>query len=142
MKTHLEVNLDLPWPAFLPREYVPGQKLRIEVYRRLARIRNLKKLDDYAKGSVNVVEIDLLRHPQRDRLPVGQIDLKPERRTAYLVAIRRAAVDRIHVVGPTQGAVGGTTSPCRQPSTSFTIAHRVKFPTARPTTLLLKGWSG
>src|SRR5439155_16634357 len=47
VKTHLEVTLDLPWPAFLPREYVPGQKLRIEVYRRLARIRNLKKLDDF-----------------------------------------------------------------------------------------------
>jgi transcription-repair coupling factor (superfamily II helicase) len=47
LKTHLEVTLDLPWPAFLPRDYVPGQKLRIEVYRRLARIRNLKKLADF-----------------------------------------------------------------------------------------------
>ena len=47
VKTHLEVTLDLPWPAYLPRDYVPGQKLRIEVYRRLARIRNLKKLDDF-----------------------------------------------------------------------------------------------
>jgi transcription-repair coupling factor (superfamily II helicase) len=47
LKTHLEVTIDLPWPAFLPREYVPGQKQRIEVYRRLARIRNLKKLDDF-----------------------------------------------------------------------------------------------
>ena len=26
----VEVNVDLPWPAFLPRDYVPGQKLRIE----------------------------------------------------------------------------------------------------------------
>jgi hypothetical protein len=51
----------------------------------------LKKLDDYAKGSVNVVEVDLLRYPQRDRLPVGQIDLKPDRRTPYLVAVRRAS---------------------------------------------------
>jgi transcription-repair coupling factor (superfamily II helicase) len=41
------VNVDLPWPAFLPRDYVPGQKLRIEVYRRLARLRNFKKLDDF-----------------------------------------------------------------------------------------------
>jgi transcription-repair coupling factor (superfamily II helicase) len=47
VKTHLEVTLDLPWPAYLPRDYVPGQKLRIEVYRRLARIRNLKKLEDF-----------------------------------------------------------------------------------------------
>jgi transcription-repair coupling factor (superfamily II helicase) len=43
----VEVNVDLPWPAFLPRDYVPGQKLRIEVYRRLARLRNFKKLDDF-----------------------------------------------------------------------------------------------
>jgi transcription-repair coupling factor (superfamily II helicase) len=43
----VEVHVDLPWPAFLPRDYVPGQKLRIEVYRRLARLRDPKKLDDF-----------------------------------------------------------------------------------------------
>src|SRR5947199_5896331 len=43
----VEVNVDLPWPAYLPRDYVPGQKLRIEVYRRLARLRDAGKLDDF-----------------------------------------------------------------------------------------------
>jgi transcription-repair coupling factor (superfamily II helicase) len=43
----VEVNVDMPWPAYLPRDYVPGQKLRIEVYRRLARLRDLKKLEDF-----------------------------------------------------------------------------------------------
>ena len=43
----VEVNVDLPWAAFLPRDYVPGQKLRIEVYRRLARLRDPKTLDDF-----------------------------------------------------------------------------------------------
>ncbi|MCI0702299.1 MAG: transcription-repair coupling factor [Planctomycetia bacterium] len=43
----VEVNVDLPWPAYLPRDYVPGQKLRIEVYRRLARLRDIAKLDDF-----------------------------------------------------------------------------------------------
>jgi transcription-repair coupling factor (superfamily II helicase) len=43
----VEVNVDLPWPAFLPRDYVPGQKLRIEVYRRLARLRDMKRLADF-----------------------------------------------------------------------------------------------
>ncbi|MGL6097038.1 MAG: transcription-repair coupling factor [Fimbriiglobus sp.] len=43
----VEVNVDLPWPAFLPRDYVPGQKLRIEVYRRLARLRESAKLADF-----------------------------------------------------------------------------------------------
>jgi transcription-repair coupling factor (superfamily II helicase) len=47
IKTHLEVNVDLPWQAYLPRDYVPGQKLRIEVYRRLARIRRMERLDDF-----------------------------------------------------------------------------------------------
>ena len=46
-KVAIEVNVDLPWPAYLPRDYVPGQKLRVEVYRRLARLRELKTLDDF-----------------------------------------------------------------------------------------------
>jgi transcription-repair coupling factor (superfamily II helicase) len=47
LRTHVEVTLDLPWPAFLPRDYVPGQRLRIEVYRRLARIRRVERLEDF-----------------------------------------------------------------------------------------------
>jgi transcription-repair coupling factor (superfamily II helicase) len=43
----LEVTVDLPWPAFLPRDYVAGQRSRIESYRRLARVRKLDKLDDF-----------------------------------------------------------------------------------------------
>ena len=47
MRTPLEVNVDLPWPAYLPRDYVTGQRLRIEVYRRLARVRRLERLEDF-----------------------------------------------------------------------------------------------
>ena len=47
LKTPLEVTVDLPWPAFLPRDYVPGQKLKIEVYRRLSRIRRPDRLADF-----------------------------------------------------------------------------------------------
>jgi transcription-repair coupling factor (superfamily II helicase) len=43
----LEVNVDLPWAAYLPRDYVNGQRLRIEVYRRLARVRRLDRLEDF-----------------------------------------------------------------------------------------------
>jgi transcription-repair coupling factor (superfamily II helicase) len=43
----LEVTLDLPWTAYLPRDYVTGQRLRIEVYRRLARVRRLDRLEDF-----------------------------------------------------------------------------------------------
>ncbi|HEY1189663.1 MAG TPA: transcription-repair coupling factor, partial [Gemmata sp.] len=46
-KVAVEVTVDLPWPSYLPRDYVPGQKLRIEVYRRLARLRDPAKLADF-----------------------------------------------------------------------------------------------
>jgi hypothetical protein len=41
------VNVDLPWTAYLPRDYVQGQRLRIEVYRRLSRVRRLERLADF-----------------------------------------------------------------------------------------------
>jgi transcription-repair coupling factor (superfamily II helicase) len=53
VKTPLEVNIDLPWPAYLPRDYVAGQRLRIEVYRRLARVRRLEKLDDFRQELID-----------------------------------------------------------------------------------------
>jgi transcription-repair coupling factor (superfamily II helicase) len=49
VRAPLEVTVDLPWPAFLPRDYVQGQRLRIEVYRRLARIRRPERLQDFRR---------------------------------------------------------------------------------------------
>ncbi|MGE3808640.1 MAG: transcription-repair coupling factor, partial [Gemmataceae bacterium] len=49
IKKKQEVTLDLPVTAFLPRDYVEGQKHRIEVYRRLARIAKIDRLDEFAK---------------------------------------------------------------------------------------------
>jgi transcription-repair coupling factor (superfamily II helicase) len=47
LKTPLEVTIDLPWPAFLPRDYITSQRGKIEVYRRLARIRRAQRIDDF-----------------------------------------------------------------------------------------------
>ncbi|MGH7173348.1 MAG: transcription-repair coupling factor, partial [Gemmataceae bacterium] len=47
LRTPLEIHVDLPWTAYLPRDYVQGQRLRIEVYRRLARVRRLDRLNDF-----------------------------------------------------------------------------------------------
>ena len=47
LRTPLEVTIDLPWPAYFPRDYVPGQRLRIEIYRRLARVRRPDRLEDF-----------------------------------------------------------------------------------------------
>ena len=48
-----------------------------------------RKLADYARGEVSVVEIDLLRS-SRARLTFDQTDLPPERRTPYLVNLHRS----------------------------------------------------
>jgi transcription-repair coupling factor (superfamily II helicase) len=43
----LEVSVDLPWSAYFPRDYIAGQRLRIEAYRRLARVRKLERLAEF-----------------------------------------------------------------------------------------------
>jgi transcription-repair coupling factor (superfamily II helicase) len=47
VRRNLEVNLDLPWRAYLPRDYVPSQRLKIETYRRLSRIRRPERLVEF-----------------------------------------------------------------------------------------------
>jgi transcription-repair coupling factor (superfamily II helicase) len=47
LKTPLEVHVDLPWPAFLPHDYITSQRQRIEVYRRLARVRKMERLGEF-----------------------------------------------------------------------------------------------
>ena len=47
LRTALDVNIALPVAAYLPRDYISGQQPRMEVYRRLARIREVERLADY-----------------------------------------------------------------------------------------------
>lgn len=49
-----------------------------------------RKLDDYARGGVSVVEIDLLRQPARGRMAVTEADIPLRRRAPYLVCVRYA----------------------------------------------------
>jgi transcription-repair coupling factor (superfamily II helicase) len=46
VKTPLEVTLELPWPAFLPADYVGSQQARMDLYRRLARLRQPEELTE------------------------------------------------------------------------------------------------
>jgi transcription-repair coupling factor (superfamily II helicase) len=43
----IEVDLDLPCEAYLPRAYVPDMRAKIDLYRRLARVVTASELDDF-----------------------------------------------------------------------------------------------
>ncbi len=44
----VEVNIDLPGEAYLPRNYVPDMRAKIDLYRRLARLTTEAAVDDFA----------------------------------------------------------------------------------------------
>jgi transcription-repair coupling factor (superfamily II helicase) len=43
------IQLNLPIPAYVPEDYLPEEKLRLRLYRRLAGITSLTNIDDMAK---------------------------------------------------------------------------------------------
>jgi transcription-repair coupling factor (superfamily II helicase) len=96
LRTPLEVVVDLPWAAYLPRDYAAGQKLRVEVYRRLTRVRSLERLAEF-------------RAELRDRF--GPIP-EPAEWLLRLQDLRIQAqawkVANIHLEGPQEGFTGPT----------------------------------
>jgi transcription-repair coupling factor (superfamily II helicase) len=44
----VDVNIDLPGEAYLPRDYVPDMRSKIDLYRRLARLTTEAAVDDFA----------------------------------------------------------------------------------------------
>jgi transcription-repair coupling factor (superfamily II helicase) len=42
-----DCSIELSWRAYLPRDYVPGNRVKVELYRRLARVRSLERLADF-----------------------------------------------------------------------------------------------
>jgi transcription-repair coupling factor (superfamily II helicase) len=48
VRPDLEVTIELPWPAYLPAAFVEGERAKIEVYRRLGRVKTLDRLKDFA----------------------------------------------------------------------------------------------
>jgi transcription-repair coupling factor (superfamily II helicase) len=96
VRTPVEATVDLPWPAFLPRDYVPGQRPRIEVYRRLARIRRLERLEDFRQELLD--RFGPLPEPAEWMLRLAKLRL--------LAA--RWQIATVHLEGPAEGSVGPT----------------------------------
>ncbi len=46
-KTGIEVDIDLPGQGYIPRSFVPDMRLKIDLYRRLARVSSRAELADF-----------------------------------------------------------------------------------------------
>jgi len=44
-----DCSVELHWRAYLPKDYVPGPKVKVELYRRLGRLRSLERLADFRR---------------------------------------------------------------------------------------------
>jgi transcription-repair coupling factor (superfamily II helicase) len=96
LRTPLEVNLDLPWAAYLPHDYVAGQRQRIEAYRRLARVRRVERVEDF-------------RQELRDRY--GPVPAPAEwllRLAELRLLAARWKVATVHLERPPEGVSGPT----------------------------------
>lgn len=47
LRSFMDVNIELPWRAYIPHDYISGERQRVDAYRRLARIRDLDGLDEF-----------------------------------------------------------------------------------------------
>lgn len=52
-KVRLEVDISLPGDAFIPDEYVPDLRLKIDLYRRLSRVNRYDELEDFRSELVD-----------------------------------------------------------------------------------------
>ena len=52
-KPLFDCSVELSWRAYLPRDYVPGPRVKIELYRRLARLRSLEQLADFRQELID-----------------------------------------------------------------------------------------
>jgi transcription-repair coupling factor (superfamily II helicase) len=46
-KAEIDVNVNLPGRAYLPRQYVPDMRMKIDLYRRLGRVASQEELTDF-----------------------------------------------------------------------------------------------
>jgi transcription-repair coupling factor (superfamily II helicase) len=52
-KPLFECSVELKWKAYLPRDYVPSPRVKLELYRRLSRLRTLPHLADFRQEMID-----------------------------------------------------------------------------------------
>jgi transcription-repair coupling factor (superfamily II helicase) len=52
-KPLFDCSIELSWRAYLPKDYVPGPRVKVELYRRLGRLRSLDRLADFRQELID-----------------------------------------------------------------------------------------
>ncbi len=132
-KPPAEVKIELPVDAHLPHDYVPGERLRLEAYKKLAAVEDepgleeirAELLDRYGampQAVLNLIEVARLRTVARaagvsdigvqgDRIRFGPVELRESQQLRlnrlYRGTIVKPAVRQILVPAPKTAPVGG-----------------------------------
>jgi transcription-repair coupling factor (superfamily II helicase) len=70
-KPALDCSVELAWRAYLPRDYVPAARIKLELYRRLGRLRTLNHLADFRQEMID--RFGPLPHPAENLLVEAEI---------------------------------------------------------------------
>ena len=74
-----DCSIELGWRAYLPKDYVPGPRVKIELYRRLARVRSLERLADFRQELID--RFGTLPRPAANLVAEAEIRILAERWT-------------------------------------------------------------
>jgi transcription-repair coupling factor (superfamily II helicase) len=86
-RSSFDCSIELAWRAYLPRDYVPGPKVKVELYRRLGRIRTPERLADFRQELVD--RFGPLPKPAENLMAEAELRILAE----------RWQVGRLHVEG-------------------------------------------
>ncbi len=117
-----DCSVELGWRAYLPKDYVPAARVKLELYRRLARLRTIKHLEDFrqelvdrfgplprpAENLVSEAEIRIMAGAwklERIHVETGQYVVLTYRDPSRIEALARRHRGQVRIVDPKRAYV-------------------------------------
>ncbi len=72
-----DCSIELSWRAYLPKDYVPGPRMKVELYRRLGRLRSLEQLADFRQELID--RFGALPNPAENLMSEAELRILAER---------------------------------------------------------------
>ncbi|AGA30514.1 transcription-repair coupling factor [Singulisphaera acidiphila] len=72
-----DCSIELSWRAYLPKDYVPGPRMKVELYRRLGRLRSFERLADFRQELID--RFGPLSNPAENLIAEAELRILAER---------------------------------------------------------------